>query len=221
MRRLSALSFALCAMPVVLADQGPTDKTTELSGQPRSVIAIVPMFHQLLRFSYPLGFRAVFESARGDTYTQESVRTGETLDHWTEMITVSGARGLSADQNVTPQKFMERMASGFRSECPNSFRALDLGAARFGRFDAFEAVLSCGELSRRGTLSSESTLVISIKGERDYYTIQWAERGAPSRSAVNVKPAIWFDRLKRLSPIRLCPIVPGEPPPYVSCMRTE
>ena len=59
--------------------------------------------------------------------------------------------------------------------------------------------------------------LIAIKGTADIYTVQWAERGAAADKA-DVANAKWQERLKKLSPLRVCPIVPGEASPYPSCI---
>ena len=61
-------------------------------------------------------------------------------------------------------------------------------------------------------------LIIAIKGERDYYTIQWAERSGASTTPIQFDEKKWMERLKRLTPVKLCPIVPGETAPYPSCV---
>ena len=60
--------------------------------------------------------------------------------------------------------------------------------------------------------------MLAFKGSADYYTIQWAERGVGSAQPLTLDSAYWAKRLTQLAPIRLCPIVPGEPAPYVSCI---
>ncbi|MEI7430007.1 MAG: hypothetical protein WCL27_06085 [Betaproteobacteria bacterium] len=67
-------------------------------------------------------------------------------------------------------------------------------------------------------MHSESMLLIVIKGESDYYTVQWAERGDASTTPIKLDEAKWTDRFKRLAPIKLCPIIPGERAPYPSCV---
>jgi hypothetical protein len=47
--------------------------------------------------------------------------------------------------------------------------------------------------------------------------VQWSERGAAAEKA-DVANAKWMDRLQKLAPLRVCAIVPGEAPPYPSCV---
>lgn len=179
--------------------------------------AIMPVYSQLLAFSYPKGFVPVFEQAKNGSYIQESVLKGESVQRWSQMITVTGARGLASNPEQSPLRFASELAAGFRDACPDSFAVKDLGEFKLGRHDAFSAVISCGYVNGPAGARSESALVIVIKGRQDYYTLQWAERGRPSQQPLSLDDAKWSMRLKQLAPLALCPIVPGEAAPYPSC----
>jgi hypothetical protein len=172
-------------------------------------------------FSFPKGFRLVFEDTRGSLYIQESALEGQTVHKWSEMITVTGARGLVSNPNVTPQILVASIASGFKKACPDTYSAVSLGDSKISGYPAFTAVMSCGTAPTTDAPRSESALIIAIRGKDDYYTIQWAERGMASRTPIMLDSAVWADRIKKLSPIKLCPIVPGEPRPYPSCVNQK
>jgi hypothetical protein len=61
-------------------------------------------------------------------------------------------------------------------------------------------------------------LLIVLKGREDYYTVQWATRGPAQAKPVELSRGDWMERLRRLQPIKLCDPVPGESPPYPSCL---
>lgn len=180
---------------------------------------ITKVFSQLFMYSLPKGFVPVFEDGKGKQYIQEAVLAGETTTKWTQMITLTGAKELVANPNVTPTVFANRIAEGYKQSCPASFTGMGLGASKISSFDAFGAILSCGVAMPTGTPYSETMLLLVIKGERDYYTLQWAERGAASPTPIKVDEAKWMERMKRLAPVRLCPVVPGEAAPYPSCLN--
>ena len=184
---------------------------------PSAFTVISPIFGQLVSFSMPMIFVAASEKTSGPTYIREAVLKGETVNRWTQMITVTGAKGLAANPKVTPETFAGSIAGGFKNACPDTFAAEGLGAAKFGGRDAYVAIASCGRLESGADRRSETALIVAIKGSADYYTVQWAERAVASD-----KPAIdaakWQARLRQLQPIRLCPIVPGETAPYPSCV---
>jgi hypothetical protein len=183
-----------------------------------SVRTITPIYGQLLMFSLPKGFVPVFQDANGGQYIQESILKGETVETWSQMITITGAKDLAANPNVTPQLFAASMAGGFKRSCPKSFSSVGLGPMKISGFDAFAAILSCGIAVPTGKQYSESMVMIVVRGESDYYTLQWAERGNASVSPIELDDTKWSERLNMLAP-ELCPIVPGEPAPYPSCVN--
>lgn len=220
LRRLLALVALLVICPFASADgSAPKNNGIEaLMEQGHSVKTIMPIFGQLVMFSFPKGFTPVLEDTKGAQYIQELVLTGESVKKWSQMVTITGAKGLGSSANMTPQLFARRVAGGFKSVCPTSFNATSLGLFKLSSYDAFAAVISCGVANPTGALYSESLLLIVVKGESDYYTIQWAERSDASTIPIKFDEAKWIDRFKRLAPIKLCPIIPGEPPPYPSCV---
>jgi hypothetical protein len=181
-------------------------------------LQISPIFGQLVLFAFPKGFKTVFENANGNGYIRESVLAGETTEQWTQMITVTGAKGLAGNPNVTPQLFIAQIGAGFRRACPETFAAKGLGAIKISGQDAFVGIAQCGAVTSGGPQRSEAALLIGLKGSDDYYTIQWAERGPASGQPAVISDQKWGDRFKALNPIRLCPRVPGEAPPYPSCL---
>jgi hypothetical protein len=187
---------------------------------PSAFTVISPIFGQLVTFSMPTSFVTVFENTQGPSYMREAVLKGETAKSWTQMITVTGARGAADDAKATPEIFAGRMVGGFKSACPDTFAAHGFGPTKFGDQDAYVAVASCGRVETGADKYSETTLMVAVKGSTDYYTLQWAERGpAAGRSAID--EAKWLARLRQLQPIRVCPIVPGERAPYPSCVSRK
>jgi len=185
---------------------------------PQSFRVISPIFSQLVSFAMPSNFSAVFENTKGGHYIREAVLKGESAQAWTQMITVTGEKGVSGNPGLIPERFAGNIADGFKSACPESFGAKGLGKTKFGGFDAFIAVIGCGSVDTGPERHSETALLITLKGEADYYTIQWAERGSAAG-----KPPLddekWAARLRELRPIDLCPIVAGEKAPYPSCVN--
>ena len=185
---------------------------------PQSFRVISPIFSQLVSFAMPPNFAVVFENTKDGHYIREAVLKGETPERWTQMITVTGEKGLTLTPGSSPEKFAGSIAGGFKSACPDSFAARPFGTMTFGRFEGFVAVIGCGRVDSGPTRHSETALLITLKGTADYYTIQWAERG-PEADEPPVNDEHWQARLRELSPIDLCPIVPGEAAPYPSCVN--
>lgn len=185
---------------------------------PQSFRVISPIFGQLVSFAMPSHFNVVFENTKGGHYIREAVLKGETPERWTQMITVTGEKGMTLMPGASPEGFAGSIAGGFKSACPDSFAAQPLGTMTFGRFEGFVAVIGCGRIDTGPTRHSETALLIVLKGTSDYYTVQWAERG-PESDEPPVRDERWQERLSDLGPIALCPIVPGEAAPYPSCVN--
>jgi hypothetical protein len=221
MVRLVALLVALASGVAVPASAQDKADIEALRKQGYSVRMISPIFGQLVMLSLPTGFTTVFEDTSGSQYTREAVLDGETVERWSQMITVTGAKGLAANPRVTAQSFVEQIAGGFKNACPDTFSAKGLGALKVSGRDAFIALAACGTVASDGSAHSESALLVAIKGATDYYTIQWAERGPASARPMSFDEAMWKERFARLGPIKLCPIKAGEAPPYPSCANQK
>jgi Rap1a immunity proteins len=187
-----------------------------------SLTSVTPIFSQLLSTAMPKGFEASpsYEATLpGPRYMRESVLDGENVNQWTQMITITGAKDLAANAQLTPQKFVQSMAGGYQKACPSSFSAVSVPVGEISGFETFSAIVSCGTSPLTGGRTSEAAMILAIKGERDYYTVQWAERAEPSALPITIDSAKWIQRFHALSPIKLCAIIPGEPAPYPSCIK--
>jgi hypothetical protein len=205
-RHLALLAFAL-SLPA-------------LAQQAKPVIAVTPVYNQLVMYAYPPGFKPAFSKDSGDYYIQESVPAGETVEKWSQMVTLTGNRGLAMNPTATPQGFAERIASNFQRACPETFAAQSLGTLKIGAYDAFAALMGCGSVTV-GVPRSEFAVVVAIKGSADYYTLQWAERGPPVQRAPALDTAKWVSRIKQLDPVKICPRIPNEQAPYPSCINQK
>jgi len=187
----------------------------------KSASAITPIFSEIVRSPCPDGFHAVFQSTNGGHYILEMVLKGETVDQWTQMVTVTGAQENADNQNATARSRLDLNANVFRHACPDTFAAKPLGSTTISGHEAYVAWMSCGSTTRGGSAHSESDLMVSIKGTEDYYTIQWAESGPASSQPLTFDEAKWGDRLEKMNPMKVCPRVPGEPAPYSSCLNQK
>jgi hypothetical protein len=217
MRSTLTRFFAIVALGLFCATAAPSRAETPAAPAPFTVIS--PIYGQLVRFSMPAGFVAAHENTEDAFYIREAVLTGETVKAWTQMITVTGSRGMATAANFTPQKLAASIVLGFKKACPENFALRDLGETKLGDRDAYMAVASCGEVNSSG--HSETALIVAVQGTSDAYTIQWAERTAPAAASPAIEEAKWRERLRELMPIRLCAIVPGEAAPYPSCLQQK
>lgn len=217
-RALVALSIAT---PLAQASSGMPEQGAESSWQGREKVGIImPIFGQLVRTSHPKGFQIapVYAKAEPGRYTRETVLEGENANAWTQMITIAGAKDLFSNPEATPRKVSNNIAGGYKNACPNSFSAAIYPLTQIDGRDAFAAIISCGSSPLTQGRTSESALLVVVKGEQDYYTFKWSERTAPSSTPMAIDVAKWSDRFKLMMPIQLCPIVPGEHAPFPSCI---
>lgn len=197
----------------------PNDSLDKLNSSGRPVTTIIPIFSQLVAINFPDGFKSVSEKTTPPfSYTWEAVLKGETIRQWSQMITITGGKGLVSNPTLNPQLFLARIAGGFKTACPNSFSAKGVGAEKISGYDAFVALTGCGSVQYDGNPHSEAALLIGIKGSNDYYTVQWAERGLSQDKPIDLNDPKWPDRFKKLNPIKVCTPVPGEAAPYPSCL---
>ena len=169
----------------------------------------------------PAKFVTASENTEENFYSREAVPKGETVNAWTQMITITGSKGMATVANFSPQKLAASIALGFKKACPESFAVKDLGETKLGDQDAYLAVASCGEVNSSTDRHSETALIVAVKGTSDAYTIQWAKRTPHASSPPAIDEAMWQERLRELMPIRLCAIVPGEAAPYPSCLQQK
>jgi hypothetical protein len=199
------------------AEEGFGKTIEQAAARGKAIVSITPVFSQLVRFSFQPGFKPAFQNTQGTSYIQEAVPAGETVERWTQMITLTGAQGYAANPNIAPASFAGSIALGFKRACPESFSTKAVGKLKFGEYEGFGALAACGSVRNGGYPHSEAALIISIKGASDYYTIQWAERGPAQGAPAGIDEAKWRERLAKLNPIKICPRLPGEPAPYPSC----
>jgi hypothetical protein len=200
---LSPLTLAIASLIAAQAGASPT------------ITAVTPIFGQVIALSSPPQFRMVNEETKGNSYLQESVKSGESVDHWSEMITLTGHKGAASVPQGSAKGFVLDIFKGFQTACPSTFSILPLGPRSIDGREGFAAIGSCGAVSTAEEASkhaahSETALIVGIKGRADIYTIQWAERGQPSNRPLTLDPGIWADRFKQLEPIRICEHGPNE-----------
>ena len=152
------------------ATAGSTESLKRFGDGHGSIKQITPIFSQLLLLSAPDTFRPVFENVGngGTFYIAEAVPSGENTKQWTQMITKTGAKDLASRANLSPQALAVNLAGRFKSACPTSFNSLDLGAISLDGHDAHALVASCGSVADGNDSHSESTLIVQIKGDKDY-----------------------------------------------------
>lgn len=197
---LTLAALALAALPLPAAA--------------RDIIAVAPVYSQLVAFPVPSGFKAVYEGEDKGSYLLEFVPQGEAVDNWTQMLTLTGLKDGAKAQSVID--FASGLAKGYQDACPGSFAARNLQAPQIkGAGEVFAGYLGCGD---SGGHSEEMTFLV-LHGTADLYTVQWALRGPAHDAAPAPKAEDWMPRSAALALTRICEKVPGEVAPYPSCTR--
>lgn len=168
-----------------------------------------PIFSELVMISQPADFVVRFENTKGGSYIREAVPKGETVEDWSQMITVTGLEGATKTGQLTPQTFFENIAGGFQRACPETFASVALKPLEVDGHPAYAAVASCGQVLA-GKPRSETAAILVIQGKKDFYTLQWAERGQASSDPLAIDKSLWQARLDKFLPVDLCNIAPGK-----------
>lgn len=208
-----ALSAAL-ALALAAAGPAPAQEPVQ---------AVVPVYGQVIRYGVPSIFAPApaYEAEKDGSYIHEHVPPGETVENWTRMLTITGARGLGADvADVDTAKLAEwaatQLLQGYQAGCAVevSAEALDILKLQGARA-AFGGYMGCGRVT--GTDHSEEMVVVVLVGTQDTYTLQFAERGPAQDRPVERDVSKWMLRISSLSQARLCTPAEGEAAPYPSC----
>jgi hypothetical protein len=177
---------------------------------------IAPVYAQLVSFTLPDGFAVAFEDPAPGFYIIEAPAMGQTVENWTQLISMTGAKnGVRGDVVENAALYASNIAASYRQYCPDSYSTQMLPTPAIpGVLDAVAVYYACGPTA--DTAQAEGVVMLVLSGRKDIYTLQWAERfDAP----VPYDAARWAPRLAALSAdARLCDPVPGEGAPYPSCV---
>jgi len=219
---IALLCMALCEPDVAFSQQTVPGNSHDR----RSVSTVTPIFSQLVKFNFPGIFNVApaYEKTNNFAkfYIEEHVLPGETVDDWTQLLTITGTENVVVSHpDLTPKDYVLTMTNLFYKACPSSFLGKEIYEGNLNGLATFAVVASCGASPLKKGAESETALIIAIKGEKDFYTVQWAQRGKPSKTPINIDVDMWKKRMENLMPVKLCPIIPGEPAPYPSCANEK
>jgi hypothetical protein len=212
-KKVFVLAFLVCGVCSFAAAQSDAHAGTVDFNDLKPTEIMTPIFSEILVIPIPQGFVVASERTHNDFYINEMVLKGETIDHWSQMITQTGRKGLSSRPNVSPEGYINAIAGEFKRRCPDTYSSKRIGDITVSSHDRFIAWASCGTMNYGGYAHSESTLFICIKGTEDYCTVQWSERGPASSQTLVYDDAKWSERLKKLSPVKTVSRAPAATTP--------
>lgn len=187
---------------------------------PQFTRATAPVYDSVVVFALPGGFQPGHEAEQSGSYILELVPEEQTVQDWSEMLTLTGADDLQGAAGMTAIQMvdwgLEEIARGYEAGCegPIIVEAFNDAPPR-GAEDGVLAHVGCPKVTATG--QSEQMMFWVAVREGDLFTLQWAERG-PATTEMVFDPPLWFDRYEILAQMSLCGPQPGEAAPYPSCL---
>lgn len=164
----------------------------------RSVLALLlltgaahaQLVNENLLVSFPPGYKIGWQGKKPDLQMTEMVPDGETVENWTEMVTVQIFFGMKA----APEQFRDRLAGGWMQACKDG-GVHPVDGAKENGYATLTWVLSCP--LNPATKKPEITWVKAVQGNDSFYVVQKAFRFMPSQE----QATRW---LKYLTDVKVC-----------------
>ena len=137
----------------------------------------------------PPGYKVGFSDKKPNMLMTEFVPAKETVENWTEMVTVQVFFGLKA----TPQQFMDDMGERWRAACPEAEEAHTVADAPENGYPTLVWLLSCPK--NPGTGKPEITWFKAVQGNDSFYLVQKAFKFEPSKEQITR----WMGYLRKVS----------------------
>jgi hypothetical protein len=131
-----------------------------------------------LLFSPPKDFKVGYQSNRDNRLMTEFVPNGETVEDWTQMLTVQIYRGATVDAAA----FLGGVGKRFMDACPGT-TAKGIYTGQVNGYVVSMLLLKCP--MNPGTSKPETTAFRVIRGKDALYSIQRAWRSVPSDQALD------------------------------------
>ncbi|OFW97128.1 MAG: hypothetical protein A3D94_03585 [Alphaproteobacteria bacterium RIFCSPHIGHO2_12_FULL_66_14] len=122
----------------------------------------------------PQGFKVGFNESRNGMNMQEWVPVNETVQNWTEMVTV---QIFLSRKDLDPVRFLATMEKRWAGACKGS-TATPAATGKTNGYASATTLLRCPLLGSSG--KPETTMMKAIKGNDSFYLVQRAVRGVPT-----------------------------------------
>jgi hypothetical protein len=126
-----------------------------------------------LLVSMPAGFKSDYQSTRDGMSIQEWVPEGETVQNWSEMVTVQVFQNR---RDLDPRAMLDSIQRGWLKACTGS-AAAPIVTGKTNGYDTATMVLRCPLNGETG--KPETTAFRAIRGRDSFYMIQRAVRSVP------------------------------------------
>jgi hypothetical protein len=180
----------------------------ELPPPQRSLLSIA-MFSEKVTLMLPAGWKLGYKDEKPLQSIYELVPKDQSVENWSEMITVQGYKDLGAREGSSPRFFLEVLQSRLRQPCGPDFITQNLGPQTIDGHAAHAVILGCPKMGAPASGAkigqSEIALYVAIKGKKDMYLFHHAMRG----DAFDPKtPPITADNVSKLiaktDPLMVC-----------------
>lgn len=174
----------------------------------RPIGVTFPLYERVLAFDMLRGFVPVYENVNGDFYITEFVPDGQSIESWTQMVTVTAQRNGAGSQldHVTQASQTFDTLNG----CNTGLVFKQLGQRQVHP-DVSAVIISrsCKEVSGNAYVGAKATgeqnLILHFSDGRDVYTLQFAVRGPFDRGKRPISDAQAIPQLAKFGTIKLCP----------------
>lgn len=122
----------------------------------------------------PQGFKVGFKDSRNGMNMQEFVPAAETVQNWTEMVTV---QVFLSRKDLQPGPFLAAMQKQWSDGCKGS-TSTAVATGKVKGYNSASVLLSCPLLASTG--KPETAMIKAIKGNDSFYVVQRAVRSAPT-----------------------------------------
>lgn len=133
-----------------------------------------PLKNENLLVGVPQGFKPAFKGAKNGVNMQEFIPADETLQNWTEMVTV---QVFLSRKDLEPAPFLGAIRQKWGGSCDGT-TATPVVTGKVNGYDAAAILLRCPLLTSTG--KPEFTILKAIKGNDSFYVVQRAVRSTPT-----------------------------------------
>jgi hypothetical protein len=139
----------------------------------------------------PPGYKVGFHDKKSDLEMTEWVPANQTVENWTEMLTVQVFFRLK----ITPEQFMRALEGRWRGACPGAGDAQPIVGSVENGYPSLLWILECPK--NPGTGQPELTWIKGVQGNDSFYAVQKSFKFTPNKEQI----IRWVEYLKA---VRVC-----------------
>ena len=145
-----------------------------LMGLTGGALQAQPLKNENLLVGMPQGFKLGFKDSKNGMNMQEFIPAAETVQNWTEMVTV---QVFLSRKDLEPSQFLALMQKQWAEACKGS-TLTQVASGKVNGYESATVLLRCPLLASTG--KPETTVLKAIKGNDSFYVVQRAVRSVPT-----------------------------------------